>query len=521
MIDAELKAYLTSAGPATNDPVDLDIAPSGQLQFYPQSMNGLDDTLFFMARHEQVKALYILAADGDRFIGRAFQGEAVQTSRIGSGQTLYACPMDAANAAALRQTFAFTKPVLIGLDDSFGFGDRLGLANPAHLRALADHPMRPILAQQSIRELERTERTPQEVMDVATWAVFQEGYRAGFGADADHLKTTADIDIMVKAGFLMFTIDPGAYVVNEADTLALQDLGNHVQGLSWDILEDTVDGFMSRYEGQTFPIGDTFTLQPDREAVLRALTKYGGVITHTVKMVRYLQSTYPDHPAEIELSVDETESVTSPFEHYLVAVELKRLGIELVSIAPRFVGGFEKGIDYKGDLAEFEDHFIKHVAIAEQLGPYKISFHSGSDKFRVYEAVGALGLGHIHIKTAGTSYLEALRTLARTDPPLFREILEFSRAHYEDQKKTYHVSAELARVKPAASYGDDELANLFENDHARQVMHVTFGIVLTQKNEDGSYRFRERMLAALDEHEAAHYEILGIHFRRHLDPFNR
>lgn len=521
MIDTELKAYLTSTGPATNDPVNLDIAPSGQLHVYPRSMNALDDTLFFMARHEQVKALYILATDGDRFIGQAFQGKAVPTSRIGSDQKLYACPMDPANAAALRQTFAFTKPVLIGLDDSFGFGDRLGLANPAHLRALGDHPMRPILAQQSIRELERTERTPQEVMDVATWAVFQEGYRAGFGADADHLKTTDDIDIMVKAGYLMITIDPSAFVVNEADTLAVQDLAHHVQGLSWDILEDTLDGFMSRYEGKSFPIGDTFTLQPDRETVLRALTKYGGVMTHTVKMVRYLQSTYPDHPAEIELSVDETESVTSPFEHYLVVAELKRLGVELVSIAPRFVGGFEKGIDYKGDLAEFEEHFIKHVAIAEQLGPYKISFHSGSDKFRVYEAVGALGLGHIHIKTAGTSYLEALRTLAQTDPPLFREILDFSRTHYEDQKKTYHVSADLEKVLPAPSYSDEQLAPLFEDNHARQVMHVTFGIVLTQKNGDGSYRFRERVLAALDEHEAAHYEILEKHFRRHLDPFNK
>lgn len=75
--------------------------------------------------------------------------------------------------------------------------------------------MKAVLAQQSIRELERTQRRPEEIMDAATWAVYQEGYEEGFGADADHLKTTADIDLMVAAGFAMFTIDPGEHVVNE------------------------------------------------------------------------------------------------------------------------------------------------------------------------------------------------------------------------------------------------------------------------------------------------------------------
>ncbi|MCH7522060.1 MAG: hypothetical protein IIB42_10235, partial [Candidatus Marinimicrobia bacterium] len=331
MIESELKACLTSTGPDANDLMDLDIAPNGQLQVYPRSVNELGKALFFVARHHKVKALYLLAPNGDPLAGDTFEGDAISSGRIEPGLTLQVCPMNPANATALRQTFAFTKPVIIGLDDSFGFGDRLGLANPAHLRSLQGHPMRPILAQQSIRELERTERTAQEVMDVATWAVFQEGYRDGFGADADHLKTTADIDLMVQAGFLMFTIDPGAFVVNEADTLAVEALGERVQHLDWDLLEDTLDGCLGRYEGRELAVSDHFSLRPGREDVLRALTKYGGVITHTVKMVRYLTSTYPDHPTEIELSVDETESVTSPFEHYLVVNELKRLGVRLVS----------------------------------------------------------------------------------------------------------------------------------------------------------------------------------------------
>ncbi|MFB0516212.1 MAG: tagaturonate epimerase family protein [Candidatus Neomarinimicrobiota bacterium] len=497
----------------------LVLAAGRQVHIYPKSVNQLNDVFFFIGKEGLEKGLYILTRNSDNAIRRDFSGELVSSTRLEPESQLICCALEHQNAAALRERFDFTWPVLIGLDNSIGLGDRLGLANPGHLRALMGSGLRPVLAQQSIRELERTERTAEEVMDAATWAVFQEGYKEGFGSDADHLKTTADIDVMVKAGFTMFTIDPGAYVINEADTLPVRQLEEHIQSLAWDWLDDSLDGFLVRYAGREFAIREGFRLRPGREEVLRALAKYGGVLTHTVRMVRYLRSTYPDYPVEIELSVDETESVTTPFEHFLVVSELKRLGVELVSLAPRFIGDFEKGIDYKGDLNEFRDEFIKHVAIAELLGPYKISFHSGSDKFKVYELVGSLGHGRIHIKTAGTSYLEALRTVAQTAPSLFREILDFSREHYEAEKRTYHVSADPAKVAPAESYSDEELRQLFEQDDARQVLHVAFGRVLTSKDEKGGYLFKDRLLEVLKANESAHYENLRRHFRRHIQPF--
>src|SRR5258708_34121568 len=112
----------------------------------------------------------------------------------------------------------------LGLRTSAGTGDRLGLATPGHVRAFraviketgADPA--PVYAQQSIREMTRTGRTPQQVMDDAAWGVFQEGWRAGFGADADHLKTPADIDSCVKVGFTFFTVDPGEYVDDKASS---------------------------------------------------------------------------------------------------------------------------------------------------------------------------------------------------------------------------------------------------------------------------------------------------------------
>jgi hypothetical protein len=482
------------------------------IEIYPNSIIFKDDICFFVGKKNGDKYLWISSSKSQ--LPDMYQGESIR-------QDLLCCPLNHHNANLIRQHFDFCRPKLIGLDDSFGFGDRLGIANPAHLRSLIGSKMKPILAQQSIRELQRTNRTPNEVMDAASWAVLQEGYKDGFGADADHLKTTDDIDSMVRAGYTFFTIDPSVYVINEADSLPSDEVEKNVEELPWDSLEDQFENCISRYESGVFEIDEEFVLRPNREEVLRGLLKYGGVIAHTNTMYHYLKSTYSDRPSEVELSVDETDSVTSPFEHLLVAYELKRLGVKLVSLAPRFVGDFEKGIDYKGDIELFKSEYLKHVKIAEKLGPYKISFHSGSDKFTVYEAVGYLDLGRVHVKTAGTSYLEALKTLAMKDPLLFREILEFSLEHFETEKRTYHVSADLARVPDLKDVSDEGLPGLFEQNDIRQILHVNFGKVLTDKDKNEDYLFRDRLLKCLEENEDVHYQNLIMHFKRHLKPFNK
>ena len=128
--------------------------------------------------------------------------------------------------------------------------------------------------------------------------------------------------------------------------------------------------------------------------------------------IRHLVQAAGTRPFELEVSVDETDQPTSHAEHIYIASELKRLGVNWVSLAPRYVGRFEKGVDYIGDLAAFETDFAGHAAIARQFGPYKLSLHSGSDKFSIYPIAARLTGGLVHLKTAGTSYLEALRTIA-------------------------------------------------------------------------------------------------------------
>ncbi len=426
--------------------------------------------------------------------------------------------LDHGNAVAVRELCESARPQPLGLDDSFGLGDRLGVAGPAHLRAMRDSGFKVVLAQQSIRELERTERSPDEVMDAATWAVVEEGWTEPWGADADHLKTPADVERMAAAGFTMFTIDPGAHVVDAADTMSLTELQEAAGGLPWENLEDTLGAVLRRAIGAAIGVGQGLVLEPSAADALRAWVKYGAAIAHSAAMYRHIAATMGDRPFEVEVSVDETASVTTPFEHWLVASELRRLGVEWIGLAPRFVGDFEKGIDYRGDLELFRAEYLKHLAVASALGPYKISIHSGSDKFSVYRVIGEIGRGGVHVKTAGTSYLEALRTVAACEPALFREILDFSRSLYEHERRTYHVSAELGRVPAAAELSDGDLPALFEDVDARQVLHVTFGRVLTEK-DGGGYLFKDRLLGALSQHEPAHFDNLVAHFRRHTAPF--
>lgn len=488
------------------------------VEVYPSSIHHYDTVDFFIGIKQGKKYLFGIT-DDTGLVFEKFSSKIVYKKNTDVPLTVMQCPLTHDNAVVIRELFSHTRPRLIGLENSFGLGDRIGLANPGHVQAIKDSGFQAVLAQQSIRELKRTNRTPEDVMDAATWAVFQEGYKEGFGADADHLKTTDDIDLMMLAGFTMFTLDPSEYVVNEAAGLPEDELKQRASEIRWNVIDDSLDACVGRYSEQSFSIDDSFTLTPSQHDVLQAIVKYGNVIAHVVTMHKHIQTKYPDHPSEIEVSVDETDSPTTLFEHYFIANELKRLGVQLVSLAPRFIGDFEKGVDYRGDINTFIEEYKKHVAIAEKLGPYKMSIHSGSDKFTVYEAIGNIGKGRVHVKTAGTSYLEALRVVAVKEPDLFKDILKFSIENFEQEKQTYHVSGRSENVPDPTTMEDYELAKVFDNDDARQVLHVAFGKVLTLEHTNGTYVFKDRIIACLETHEELHYRFVKKHFRKHLEPF--
>lgn len=501
-----LKSYELSNPLAEDEAAQLASSLSG-LQVYPRSISSRRNAAFFLGRKGSEKSLGIVHSDANP--PGEFQGSSQKINIDGLSMTL--CETTPENAAALRSIFPFLVPCPLGLKKSAGCGDRLGLATPGHIRAIRRSSMAPILAQQSIRENARTGRTPQQVMDDAMWGVFQEGWRDGFGADADHLKNTADIDSCVAAGFTFYTIDPSEHVDNEANTAPFDVLKAKIEAAPWAELETSWADTQSRFFNP-IDLGE-FRFNMDAGDLLRATAKYGRVVAHTVRMYRHLEAVMNGKPFELEMSVDESETVTTLAEHIYIANELKRLGVKWVSLAPRYVGDFEKGVDYIGDLSEFEKSFARHVAVAKTFGPYKLSLHSGSDKFSVYPIASRLAGELVHLKTAGTSYLEALRAIAQVNPKLFREIAAFARERYPIDRASYHVSAEVGKAPDAGRLPNDELTALLDDFHAREILHVTFGSVLRHPD------FREPFFAALRGDEDVYYRMLETHFGKHFAPF--
>jgi hypothetical protein len=411
-------------------------------------------------------------------------------------------------------------PTVLGMAASFGFGDRLGLATPGHVAALreAGGPIRGIFAQQSIREMTRTQRTPQGVMGAAIDALSCLKFTDIWGADADHLKTPQDIKYTADAGFVFFTLDPSDDVDQKADGY---DAAMVAQ--KFELIRDFAP-WVSEYDGKTIKL-PTGSIAFDQLTVQRAAVKYGKAIQKTIALAKNVaeESARVKRPYEIELSVDETAEPTTPAEHYIIADQLRHAGVKIISLAPRFVGDFEKGVDYKGDLAQLEASMKVHAAIANELGPYKISLHSGSDKLSMYPVLAKVTGGKFHVKTAGTSYLEALRVAAHHDQKFFREIVEFSRGCYDRDKATYHVSATLANVPAPADVSDpvkleqlylerwsDVPAGKGFTEPGRQILHCTFGSVVTDA------KFGPALRTLLESRPAEYAEILRDHFVRHL-----
>jgi hypothetical protein len=446
----------------------------------------------------------LVAVVSDESALRGFTGSA---ERIDGGIRLVA-ETTPENALALRSALPWLNPSRFGLHTSAGFGDRLGLATPGHVRALqaVGAAIKPVFAQQSIREMGRCHRTPRTVLDDATWGAFQAGWTQPVGGDADHLEELEDIDNTVAAGFVFYTLDPKAEVDGEAEHAEAAAIRQKVEALDWASLESDLPTFTKSYVGHRLDL-EHEAIELNEESALRAMAKYGPSLAHAMAMYRRLMEKGID--CEVEFAVDETDYPTTPAEHVVVVSELKRLGMDFISFAPRWVGRFEKGVEYIGDLDELRRDFEIHAEIARALGPYKLSLHSGSDKYATYPLIAEATRGVVHLKTAGTSWAEALRVIAHNDPDLMREVLALALDSFEANRKSYHLSCDPSRIPTDPT--DAEVAQLMDVLDSRQVLHVGYGAILEE--------FGPRMYQVWNDNEEEHYRIIADHFVTHLTPF--
>lgn len=467
---------------------------------YENSFRVHNDTALFMAKGRESKKLILVSGNEGGF-------EDFSVEKKSKIDDLYFgfCGLTHENASTLRRIFKNLNPTPCLNKPSFGTGDRLGVTTAGHLRAFKDSKLFPFLAQQSVRENERTGRSWKDVLDDAMWGIFEFGYDGPFGADADHIKKEEDVLKAIEEGFTMFTIDPSDYVkelsrLSEAEkdeiyqnVLKKRDLGGYLSK------EYIINGERLRFDEKTL-----------RDAVV----VYFDAIDHVEKMYKIIKGR--KEKFDFEVSVDETETPTSPLFHIFIAEELKRRNVNFHNLALRFIGDWQKGIDYIGNIEKFKREISVHAEIARYFGGYKLSLHSGSDKFSVYPYFAESTKGFFHVKTAGTSYLEAIKIVAMYDPALYRQIHKFALEVFEKDRASYHVTTDLSKIPNIDELEDEKLPKLFEDNNSRQLIHITYGSVLNAKNESGDYLFKDKIYRVLFEHEKEYYESIEKHIGKHL-----
>ena len=234
---------------------------------------------------------------------------------------------------------------------------------------------------------------------------------------------------------------------------------------------------------------------------------YGQAVSYAAELFEAGKSVGGDF--DFELSIDETATPTLPAAHVFVATEMRHRGIPLFSMAPRFIGEFQKGIDYIGDAREFEKSFRTHASIARHFG-YRISVHSGSDKFTVFPIVGKQTHLYFHLKTAGTNWLEALGVICATETGFFRRLWSYALEVFPKARQYYHITPDMENIPKAGLLDDGELGALLENPDSRQILHVTYGEMMKDAE------IGDRIFAILLENLEAYWEGLERHIGRHL-----
>lgn len=479
----ELKTFVENGCP---------VSTAGDACVYPESVFPVGEGCIFMC--DSGDCDHIVAIDVPGFTGEELS--------LGGRKAVIA-PLDHANAEALRRALPFTAPSsVLKSQRSIGLGDRLGIATDGHIRALKSYDACPVFAQQSIRELTLTSRSFSDVIDCASFAALRNGYTKPFGADGDHLKTPAEVQMAIDCGCTMITLDCSEFIRGEAAEKGEAELRECVA---------LPEGLEERYLGRSFCV-EGYEITYTAEEVLRCQAIYGEAISFAARIFREF---IDGSDLDFELSIDETASPTTPAQHYFISNELALLGVKTDTVAPRFCGEFQKGIDYIGDVEQYEAEYAVHAAIARKFG-YKISIHSGSDKFSVFPVSGKLSQGVFHVKTAGTNWLEAMRVVAQCDPKLYREVHAFALEHFAEATKYYHVTTDLDRIPALESLCDSELPGLFEMNDARQLIHITYGLILSAKSENGEELFKTRLYSLWRSHREEYALALERHISKHL-----
>ena len=359
---------------------------------------------------------------------------------------------------------------------------------------------------------------PSSVRVAADDAVRQLGWSMPYHVDADHINLDT-VDRFLDASDF-YTLDVASAIGQRAS-------------------QTDLDNFVSRHPELIGRIEIACIAQPfstTRESVSAIAAKYLFAVQQAARIYRHIASKKPAEAFITEVSMDETDSPQTPPELLVILAAIADEKIPIQTIAPKFTGRFNKGVDYVGDLRQFALEFESDLAVIRHaIARYglpdtlKLSVHSGSDKFSIYEPI-RLGIAKfnagVHLKTAGTTWLEELIGLAEASPQGLATAKEIYAKAYRDQAALCEpyaavIDIDVAKLpspdKVEAWTSDQFTAGLRHdpacpqfNPNVRQLLHVGFKVAA---------KMGDRYLRMLEESEASiTRNVTHNLFERHIKP---
>lgn len=405
---------------------------------------------------------------------------------------------------------------------SLGVGDRFAHQARAQLQACAQAATKGTAVvpvwNKSNREHLIIGSDPTSTRAAADAAVQGLSWHLPYHVDADHIRLDTVARFLPHADF--YTIDVADWIGKPAEPAALRRF---------------VDGHPELVGRLQIP-GIEEPLDVSRANVEQSASKYLQAVEQAGKVYRHIAAAKAPKRFITEVSMDETDTPQTPPELLVILAALADEGVPVQTIAPKFTGRFNKGVDYVGDVAQFEREFNQDLAvIAHAVNRYglpptlKLSVHSGSDKFSIYAPIRRALLrfdAGLHLKTAGTTWLEELIGLAEagnTGLELAKDIYVEALAHVDDLCAPYATVIEIDRARlPGAAavktWSSAQFVSALRHDqqnphynpHLRQLLHVGYKIAAKQGR---------RYLDALAMHEATVAKNVTENlYERHLKP---
>lgn len=405
---------------------------------------------------------------------------------------------------------------------SIGMGDRFAQEAEAQLRACmmaADFGVDVIpVWNKSHREHSIVGSEPMSVLVAAGTAVHRLGWQGSWHVDADHIRMETVDRFIPSSDF--FTIDVADSICQPPEESHLRDFCDRHRELVGTI---EISGLSS-------------VLVTDAAQVECVARKYLTAVREAASIYRHIEQTKGMGRFITEISMDETDSPQTPLELLIILAAIADEGIPVQTIAPKFSGRFNKGVDYVGDVARFEEEFnddlcviafaIRNYGLPENL---KLSVHSGSDKFSIYPAIHRAITRHgagLHLKTAGTTWLEELIGLAEAGGDALALAREIYQEAFAGMRELCAPYATVIDIDPAKLPSPDEvstwtpaqftgalrhdLAHPAYNPHLRQLLHVAFKVAA---------RKGDQYLSLIrSNHDIVRANVTANLFEKHIKP---